>query len=152
MNPPDYRNYSIRELLEARQGVDQALYPERAEAIEKELSYRQSAGYAISVSSPADRFFAKHIPFYEVALPIWWQCAWRFLVVNVLALLVIYLPFSMLIDLLSLPKSVLLILVVIINLVIPVYAGSFIIRQALAAKYKHFNIEITRKNSPEEVL
>ncbi|KXJ50150.1 MAG: hypothetical protein AXW15_13000 [Neptuniibacter sp. Phe_28] len=147
MNPPDYKNYSIRELLEALDGVDSEEYPDRAESIKSELQYRQKAGYSITASSPRENFFSSELSFYDVALPIWWQCTWRYFVGAGLISLVSFFLISMVVGMLGLPFIVLAVSLAAVNLAITVYVGIFITRQALTAKYKNFHIQIVPKEN-----
>lgn len=147
MNPPDYNNYSIRELLEALDGVDREEFPERAEEIESELQYRKKAGYSITAASPKENFFSSEISFYDIALPIWWQCTWRYFIGAGLVSLITYFLISMVVGLLGLPFIVLAVALTITNLAITVYVGTFITRQALTAKYKNFHIQIVPKEN-----
>lgn len=150
MTPPDYKNYSISELLEAFEGVDRTEFPERAESIDAELLYRKKAGYSIAASSAKENFFSSEISFYDIALPIWWQCAWRYFVGAGLVSLIIFFFFSMVIGLLGLPSIVLVLVLTVVNLVIAVYVGIFITRQALTARYKNFHIQIVPKTTHKQ--
>lgn len=142
MNPPNYQNYSIHQLHEALSGVDRNAYPERAKAIESELLYRRKAGYSISTGSG---LLSSEIPFYDVALPIWWQCAWRYIVASSIVSLAIYFLLSTFAEL---NGTALIVLVTIINLTITVYLGTWAIRSALCSQYKSFHIQITSKRKP----
>jgi hypothetical protein len=147
MNPPDYKNYSIRELLEALDGVDREEFPERAEEIESELQYRKKAGYSITAASPKENFLSSEISFYDIALPIWWQCTWRYFVGAGLISLISYFLISMIVGMLGLPFIVLAVTLITVTLAITVYVGIFITRQALTAKYKNFHIQIVPKQN-----
>ncbi|MGY8869785.1 MAG: hypothetical protein ACKVJE_05010 [Pseudomonadales bacterium] len=131
----------------ALDGVDRDEFSNRTEEIEGELLYRKNAGYSITASCPKDNFFSSEISFYDVALPIWWQCTWRYFVGAGLVSLITYFLISMVVGLLGLPFIVLALALAVINLAITVYVGVFITRQALTAKYKNFHIQIVPKTA-----
>ena len=149
MNPPDYKNYSIRELLEALDGVDSEEYPDRAEEIENELQYRKSAGYSIIASSPKEKFFSAHLSFYGIALPIWWACYWRFFVAASLATISSSFLFMLLIEVI--PQTALIILGLVVNLLIIFFIGIFTTRQALTVRYRDFHIQIVPKTANKPI-
>lgn len=147
MNPPDYQSYSIHQLHEALSGIDRNAYSERAKAIESELLYRRKAGYSISTGSG---FFSSEISFYDVALPIWWQCAWRYVAASSLVSLALYFLLSTLTRITELHETAFIVLFTIISLALTVYIGTLAIRSALCAQYKNFHVHITPKRTPPD--
>jgi len=140
MNPPDYTKYSISELFQALNGIDQDRHKERTQVIKDEIKHRQEAGYVISAET-SSLFNHASVSFYDIAMPVWWSMFWRTTVASLLFFLLLWFVLVLTKNI-GMSEEFMRIFIGLTQLASVPFIGAYCMRQALVSRYKSFQISI----------
>ncbi len=140
-------SYSLEELNSITHRLDREKYPDRYDAVLKEMEERNRRGEVISRAG-FDAFLAKSVPL-NVGIRVWWCYTWRFVLAQLIIVLPLQLFFMFLAHKFNTDPRALKIVLLVLGLVLNTALGIFIISQALGKRYSDFDIFLRTRGSSQ---
>ena len=150
MHEPNYSDYSLAELRYCLAHLDSQKYPERLQQLQDEMALRREQGEALS-DPLLNELLAEDVP-ASLAIRSLWCFAWRIVVASICCLLLIKGCTWINSILHALSPTVLNITLFILGTLFMTIAGTVIMSQVLAKRYRGYRIRIinTSTNPPSD--